>query len=174
MPLTPRGLIYPAEADHTRLWEHIQNLAESTDDALADIDVTNDAYAEYVPIWRSGAGGTAVAIGNGTAVGWWVRLAQRMIHYEFLLTRGTTTNLGTTYYTFSLPVAPHNIAAVRGAAHVFQTPAYRSLTLHGFSGSEMVMSDTPGNAVGSTPNGSLTAWAAGNRLGGSVVYRAAA
>lgn len=37
MATTPRGLIYPAETGHTRLWEHLQNLAESADAGLDDV-----------------------------------------------------------------------------------------------------------------------------------------
>lgn len=35
MPNTPRGLVYPDAGGHTRLWEHLQTLAETTDGALA-------------------------------------------------------------------------------------------------------------------------------------------
>lgn len=31
MPQTPLGITYPAETDHTRLWEHFQSLAESVE-----------------------------------------------------------------------------------------------------------------------------------------------
>lgn len=35
MPTTVRGIEYPEASDHTRLWEHFQTLAESTDAALS-------------------------------------------------------------------------------------------------------------------------------------------
>lgn len=35
MPTTPLGLTYPLSSEHTRLWEHLQNLAESADDAIS-------------------------------------------------------------------------------------------------------------------------------------------
>lgn len=31
---TPRGITYPESTDHTRLWEHIQEVAEDVDDIL--------------------------------------------------------------------------------------------------------------------------------------------
>lgn len=34
MPDTPLGITYPAEASHTRLWEHFQTLAEDVDALL--------------------------------------------------------------------------------------------------------------------------------------------
>ncbi len=36
MPSTPRGITYPDSAAHTRLWEHLQTLAQSVDAALAN------------------------------------------------------------------------------------------------------------------------------------------
>lgn len=34
MPTTPRGIVYPASSEHTRLWEHLQATADSADAAL--------------------------------------------------------------------------------------------------------------------------------------------
>lgn len=34
MPTTPLGITYPASTDHTRLWEHLQNLATTADTAI--------------------------------------------------------------------------------------------------------------------------------------------
>jgi hypothetical protein len=31
MPTTPGGIVYPNSSDHTRIWEHLQDLAESID-----------------------------------------------------------------------------------------------------------------------------------------------
>lgn len=42
MPTTPRGIVYPASSDHTRLWEHLQTLASTADaavQAVADLTV---------------------------------------------------------------------------------------------------------------------------------------
>ncbi|MCT2277986.1 hypothetical protein M3G91_10150 [Micromonospora chalcea] len=35
MPDTPLGITYPASTDHTRLWEHFQDLAQDVDGLLA-------------------------------------------------------------------------------------------------------------------------------------------
>lgn len=37
MPTTGRGYVYPSSAGHTRLWEHLQALAESVDFDLAAV-----------------------------------------------------------------------------------------------------------------------------------------
>lgn len=34
MAETPRGIVYPESGAHTRLWEHFQTLADTTDDAI--------------------------------------------------------------------------------------------------------------------------------------------
>lgn len=51
MPTTPRGLLYPDSSGHTRIWEHLQALAESADDTL-------DAILSLLPI--------RVAVGKAT------------------------------------------------------------------------------------------------------------
>lgn len=40
MPETPLGITYPAETDHTRLWEHFQSLAESVDGVVGGAILT--------------------------------------------------------------------------------------------------------------------------------------
>jgi hypothetical protein len=37
MPLTPLLIQYPASSEHTRLWEHLQNLATTADTALTAV-----------------------------------------------------------------------------------------------------------------------------------------
>lgn len=39
MPATARGITYPDDAGHTRLWDHLQTVAETTDAALDDLGV---------------------------------------------------------------------------------------------------------------------------------------
>ena len=37
MPTTPNGLTYPDDSGHTRIWEHIEQLATDTDDSLSQL-----------------------------------------------------------------------------------------------------------------------------------------
>ena len=74
MPTTPRGIVYPNSSDHTRLWEHLQETAETADAAVdtarkfvraatainppvavnADVEARIQTWAETVTL--SGAG----------------------------------------------------------------------------------------------------------------------
>ena len=101
MPTTSRGYVYPASTDHTRLWEHLQNLANSV-----NTDVTNllGAWTAYVPV----LGGTSWAIGNGSTLGRY-KLLGKTCFFRAQVTIGSTTTKGTggTQATVSLPVAAH-------------------------------------------------------------------
>ena len=57
----------------------------------------------YAVAWTQ-SGGSGLAIGNGTLEGKFVQTG-RLVAYRILLVRGSTTNLGTATYQFSLPVA---------------------------------------------------------------------
>lgn len=47
---TAKGLTYPEPGDHTRIWEHVQQLAEDTDLALDGVsDVSETVYAADSP-----------------------------------------------------------------------------------------------------------------------------
>jgi hypothetical protein len=47
MPTTPRGIVYPDSSAHTRLWEHLQETAESANQALDDLEGQLGQYAAY-------------------------------------------------------------------------------------------------------------------------------
>jgi hypothetical protein len=102
MPLTPRGLIYPAEADHTRLWEHLENLADSADTALDAIDVTNDEYTAYAPVWTAST--TNPTLGNGSLTGGYIKRG-RNVDFFIRTVFGSTTAGGSGTYSWTLPFA---------------------------------------------------------------------
>ena len=55
MPETEHGIVYPESTDHTRLWEHFQNLAESV-----------DALFDSIPVIQAGISGqSAPAASSG-------------------------------------------------------------------------------------------------------------
>lgn len=49
MPETAHGIVYPESTDHTRLWEHYQNLAESTDELFNTIPFIQFGHATISP-----------------------------------------------------------------------------------------------------------------------------
>jgi hypothetical protein len=66
-------------------------------------------WASYTPTWN---GPTALNIGNGSITGRW-RYAGGMVFVHIELTRGSTTNVGTSSYSWTLPVtAKTNLAAI--------------------------------------------------------------
>lgn len=62
MPTTTTGLVYPDDTGHTRLWEHLQALAESVHDALG-----GDGWVDYPAEIRTAGGASAAP---GTSVVW--------------------------------------------------------------------------------------------------------
>jgi hypothetical protein len=82
MPETPRGIIYPESDAHTRLWEHLQNLADSVDDAIADA-----AAAAALP----DSGWTAVPYASGWRTSGTSNVAVRKIG-KIVYMRGLVTN----------------------------------------------------------------------------------
>lgn len=59
MPQTPLGLTYPASGDHTRLWEHIQALADDLDAILQEVKIVKSGTVS-VPL-TNGEGAVDVA-----------------------------------------------------------------------------------------------------------------
>lgn len=60
------------------------------------------AWTTYTPTWSST--GTAVALGNGTIVGYYAKVG-RLVTVKLSLDPGSTTNYGTGNYIFTLPFA---------------------------------------------------------------------
>ena len=106
MPTTAlSALPYPALTSPNNPPADFQALANALDPKVTP------QIAGYGVLW-SQSGGTTLSIGNGGLDGWYVKIG-RLVLYRILLTRGSTTNLGTASYQFALPVA----------ADSFQTPA---------------------------------------------------
>src|SRR5688572_29230550 len=102
MPNTAnRAYTYPASSGHTRLWEHLQELAE---------DIDTDVNGLYAPGWSTyaaawSASGTQPALGNGTLTGRYRRPTGSDLNIvEASLTMGSTTTFGTGAWFISTPV----------------------------------------------------------------------
>jgi len=142
-----------------------------------NLKAIGDAWTAYTPSWKSGAGGTDIAIGNGTLTGTYMQ-AGKLVHFRILIVRGSTTNLGTTGYAFGLPVTATSFRNC-GPAHVLDASASAIIPhmWHGATSSEIVVHATGGssgrridnNGFGTTP----TAWATSDELVISGTYEAA-
>lgn len=104
MPTTPRGLVYPDSAAHTRLWDHIHDLATSIETAM-DALVPPGAWQTYTPVWTGST--TNPAIGNGTLSGRYRLLGAKHLDVRINIIFGTTTTYGSGSYAVSLPFTSH-------------------------------------------------------------------
>jgi hypothetical protein len=125
--------------------------------------------AAYTPTWKDGVGGTSLSIGNGTLTGRYA-ITNDWCDFEIRMTRGSTTNLGTTGWAFGFPVTMANIRIV-GPALVFDQSATVWIPHTWFGvpgGSELVVIASNGtngrridnNGFGTTP----TAWATSDEV----------
>ena len=81
---------------------------------ISDIlTATTAAWTSYTPVWT--ANGTAVSLGNGTIVGKY-RQVGKWVTAQILLTMGSTTTFGTSFYLFTLPVTALTANGYLGAA----------------------------------------------------------
>lgn len=87
----------------------LRTLAMGVDAAL---DTVEDRFTwQAYPVVWSQFGGTVLNIGNGSLTARYMQQG-KLVVYRVTLVRGSTTNVGTTDYVFSLPVA-----ARAGAGH---------------------------------------------------------
>ncbi|MDG4790366.1 hypothetical protein O7626_31355 [Micromonospora sp. WMMD1102] len=126
MPTTGRGYTYPASTGHTRIWEHLETLAEDINDDVDDI--ANPAWTTYTPTWTGSL--TNPVLGNGTLEGKWRQVDPLMVAVRIKLVPGSTTTFGSGNYKFALPVA-----AVSGGPHpLLQASALMGSSLYRFVG----------------------------------------
>ena len=104
MGTTSLGIVYPDSTAHTRIWEHLETLADDVNGLLVTIKAAYEgAWSSYTPAWTST--GTAPALGNGTLTGAYERVGNT-VSLRAVLTLGSTSTVGTGTYRLSLPVAP--------------------------------------------------------------------
>lgn len=113
MPETSRGIVYPASDAHTRLWEHFQSMANTTNDAITA------AIAAAAPI---DSGGVAVPYASGyKASGTALRIRKigKVVHLT-----GTVTNTAN-----SMPVNTGGVDVATIPAAFLPDDAMRELWL---------------------------------------------
>lgn len=138
-----------------------------TGTAWKPILLDNGAWTAYTPVWGQ-IGGSVLAIGNGTLTG---KYQQRgsTVHVNVLLTRGSTSNVGTAAYTFSLPVTAAGFAA-NGAGMVFNGTEIACIARM-VNGTTVVLLRTTDNArISNTVPG---AWATADTIQFSLTYEKA-
>lgn len=102
MPATPRGITYPDGTGHTRLWEHLQAVADTADTAIgaAAAAVEAAAWTTYTPSLTAAT--TNPVLGNGSIAGRYVK-GGRLCLCEIQVLWGSTSTYGSGVYAFGLP-----------------------------------------------------------------------
>lgn len=163
MPTTPRLVLrYPVLADAANVPLFIQNLAEDVDAAVGN------TWTAYNPVW-SQTDGTVLNIGNGTLTGAYRKIG-RLVVARITLVRGSTTNLGTSSYAWSLPFAAADF--YQGGTGLVQRgveiPCIARLST---STTVVLLRSTDAARIGPTNPG---AWAAGDYIHLNLTYESAA
>lgn len=166
MASTPNfGLPYPDGLDDpNNVPEDLQQLAAATDGALTTLrgDLRR-TWQAYTVTWQ---GTGTLAIGNGTLAGRYLHTG-RVVHYEILLIRGSSTNVGTGLYNFSLPMAASEWRNVSGSGYFRRGSEAQPLTAVGVATGSIGLI-VPAGRVSNTRPGS---WAEGDELFVAGSYR---
>lgn len=128
-------------------------------------------WTSYTPTWRDGPGGTSLSVGNGSITGKYAKLG-RTVDFKIRLVRGSTSNQGTTGWTFSLPFTPATpILETVCDAYAYDDSAslFNPMTAVCVSGSEVVVMNASGTRIGP---GAPWTWAANDVVQISGSYEA--
>lgn len=128
-----------------------------------------DAWQSYTPTWSATT--TPPTLGNGTRAGAYIQ-AGNLIIYRITIVFGSTTAVGSGFYTFTVPVAAAAGASYQpaGTATLLDSsvPAARpQVASFNNSSSQIVLQDTAGTYVA---HNAPYAWATNDRIMISGVY----
>lgn len=144
----------------------------TNDVAIAGANVTG-AWSAYTPLRKNGVSGSTLATGNGTLVGFFKHV-DKSYFFRILLTFGTTTNIGTDDYSFTLPTNYNEFhatgPALLGDASLGK---FFSRAWHGVGAGEVVVIDSAGVRATGSGGGSPIAWATGDTISICGVFEAA-
>jgi hypothetical protein len=147
-------------------------VASTTVITAAHMNGIQAAWDTYTPTWA--ASGTAVALGNGTLTGKWIRLG-KTVHYRIQLTMGSTTTFGTGTYSFVLPTAAHadytaNMHMGNGLALDSSGAVFNNLTAGWLSSTTVFVLGTANTSIGQTVPWT---WAVSDKISIAGTYEAA-
>lgn len=165
MPTTPiYGWSTPAAVDANDVPLVLATLASQVEGDLDDLaDSIAADWPTYAVAW---SGPSTLVVGDGTLNAWWVKRG-RTIHVICMLVRGSTTNLGSGSYSWTLPENAADYRMVTGAGYVLRGSTWHPATVCGI-GSGAVGLIIPTGRVGSAVPGS---WASGDIIMWQATYR---
>lgn len=134
---------------------------------MADIATTlTGAWTSYTPVWT--ANGTAVSLGNGTIVGAYRQLG-KTVDARIVLTMGSTTTFGTSFYLFTIPVTAANLLSLGSAKFLDFGTQDRNGTSYLFDTTHAVATSNAGAAGQLVPH----TWAVSDTFMIEICYEAA-
>lgn len=150
----------------TRGQEGTTGVAHSPGDLiLHDLSAVDfGIVTSYTPSWVGAT--TNPTLNNGTLVGWYALIGQ-VCYFTFILTTGSTTNLGSGQYGFGFPTAapPVQPGAVYGTLHNSTNP-YPAVAV--FSGGDTTFSPKAFSTTAGNPGINMTQTAPASWTTGAV------
>lgn len=149
----------------TRIWDHLMTLRDWVVTKIASVTPTP---ASFATTWSAGA---ALSIGNGTLTCRYMKVG-RMVVASYYLLRGSTSNIGSGNYVFTLPVEAFRYQSANGSGAVFRSGsgAFWPFNVVGVGTASIGLVHTDTRARVSN---SSVAWATGDEIAFTVVYEAA-
>lgn len=148
---------YGSEAPNTA--GDMQRMAERVDEVLG-----SNVFTPWTPSWLQ-EGGAGLAIQNGRFDCRWLKVGS-LIVATFAMYRGSTTNIGSAGYRWTLPVP------ARSADQIFGTGFARNIpvTVRGMSAQQFALITSSGAAQVSPSNPG--SWASGDSIRAIIQYEA--
>lgn len=149
------------EQDHTRLWEHLNSLATDIDTMVGAV---TPSWSSYAVAW-SQSDGANLSIGNGTLEGRWMQVG-RLVHASVSMVRGSTTNIGSAAWVWSMPVNARAWTMVAGVGWLARGGSEYPLTVRPPAPGRVALLNPSGRLSNTNPGG----WAAGDSLFFTMTY----
>lgn len=126
--------------------------------ALALDPLVTPQIQTYPVVWQQ-QGGTTLNIGNGTLEGKYVKVG-RLVHWRVYMLRGSTTNVGTNVYSWTLPFTADTFNQPVGTGLATVGGAFKTFNMR-LSSSATAVGIRPDDS--SISNSSFS-WAAGDAI----------
>ena len=125
--------------------------------AVSRLDTIDAGWTEYTPVWYN-TNSSVLSIGNGSIIGKY-KVIGKTCYFMISMVRGSTTNLGSGYYTWTLPMNAAVWNELSGSGYISHTTD-KAVTVRPIStGRVALVNDV--DRIGTNNPGS---WAAGHGI----------
>lgn len=151
----------------TRIWDHLVTLRDWVLTKIASVTPTPSVFATT---W-SQSDGTTLSIGNGELICRRMKVGKQMV-VTYYFKRGSTTNLGSGNYVFTLPESANRYQSVSGSGVIARSGTYWPISVVGVGTGAIGLVRTDNNSrVSNTSPGS---WAVNDEMTWTVVLETGA